>query len=292
MRYPHTIAQSAEFLRLAISLMSKQNAALHPVSYALWYEVVSGLNAALQAEVAALTANGAKLDEVTTYTLYKKYVAEADAEATVRANAELRRLLAEVSDTAAQAGHRAEHYTASLEGLSLELTKPVANATTLHANVATVLRDTREIKISLDGLRQVLDQNRAEVEMLREELQRAREEALVDALTGLTNRKGFDQAIRDLIVASEMESAPLCLILVDIDHFKQVNDAHGHLFGGPGHPHGGPGAEAHRQGQRHGGPLWRRRVRRAAAGHHARRRQSRGGTDSPNGGAGADPARR
>lgn len=54
-------------------------------------------------------------------------------------------------------------------------------------------------------------------------------EAQTDALTGLTNRGAFEQLLREEIARRIPEK--LCLILVDVDYFKQVNDSHGHLVG-------------------------------------------------------------
>lgn len=55
--------------------------------------------------------------------------------------------------------------------------------------------------------------------------------SLKDGLTGLFNRRYFDAHIRQLVKKSEEENKPLRLLMCDIDHFKQVNDAHGHQAG-------------------------------------------------------------
>ena len=52
-----------------------------------------------------------------------------------------------------------------------------------------------------------------------------------DALTGLPNRRALDDQLpRDMARALRAES-PLCLAIIDIDHFKAYNDTHGHLAG-------------------------------------------------------------
>lgn len=53
----------------------------------------------------------------------------------------------------------------------------------------------------------------------------------VDALTGLADRRGWDAALEQAIDRRERRGLPLSLALVDIDHFKQVNDEHGHAAG-------------------------------------------------------------
>jgi diguanylate cyclase (GGDEF)-like protein len=53
----------------------------------------------------------------------------------------------------------------------------------------------------------------------------------LDALTGLWNRGHFDKRLEEELKAASRHSHPLCVALVDIDHFKRVNDTYGHPFG-------------------------------------------------------------
>ena len=55
--------------------------------------------------------------------------------------------------------------------------------------------------------------------------------ASVDALTGLHNRRWLIDAFPRSIRRCEQDGAPLCLVMADIDHFKRLNDEHGHLTG-------------------------------------------------------------
>ena len=55
--------------------------------------------------------------------------------------------------------------------------------------------------------------------------------ALRDPLTGLLNRRGFDEELRRAWVASQQQGTPLGLLIIDIDHFKAVNDSYGHFVG-------------------------------------------------------------
>ncbi|WP_246177774.1 GGDEF domain-containing protein [Pandoraea horticolens] len=62
----------------------------------------------------------------------------------------------------------------------------------------------------------------------RERLKRI---GLTDPLTGLSNRRYFDQRLREEVVRGARYGAPLACLLIDIDHFKRVNDSHGHATG-------------------------------------------------------------
>jgi len=66
---------------------------------------------------------------------------------------------------------------------------------------------------------------------LRDDLRALEKFAYVDALTGLFNRRHFDQSLVAAIAHALRHVEPLCLIMADIDRFKRVNDHYGHLAG-------------------------------------------------------------
>jgi diguanylate cyclase (GGDEF)-like protein len=53
----------------------------------------------------------------------------------------------------------------------------------------------------------------------------------LDKLTGLPNRRAFEDRFEKLWANGALTKTPLSLIVIDIDHFKRVNDLHGHLYG-------------------------------------------------------------
>ena len=55
--------------------------------------------------------------------------------------------------------------------------------------------------------------------------------AQIDALTGLWNRGYFEQRLQDEVAAAKRYGRAVTLVLVDLDHFKTINDTHGHPFG-------------------------------------------------------------
>src|SRR5262245_7916822 len=58
-----------------------------------------------------------------------------------------------------------------------------------------------------------------------------RDQAWIDPLTGLKNRAALDDALDSAAAAFERVGQPAALLLLDLDHFKQVNDEHGHGIG-------------------------------------------------------------
>ena len=60
---------------------------------------------------------------------------------------------------------------------------------------------------------------------------KANEMAMVDSLTGLSNRRRFMPAAEREIVLARRHQQPVALLVLDVDHFKAINDAHGHVTG-------------------------------------------------------------
>ena len=226
MNYQDSIAQSAEYLRQAIPIMTRQAAALHPVSYALWYEYVSGRNKALRSAVDNLLKDGAVLDEATTISLFKTHVADLDEEMAKKISVGFQRVMSEISDSASQTKQQADLFGNALEEWS-------GNNISIgdDLGIGDLLENTRAMQNSISVLKGQLNNSQREIEQLRTEVSRARDEAVVDGLTGLMNRRGFDPALIHCLDTIEPGSPGPCVLMVDIDHFKNVNDTYGHIFG-------------------------------------------------------------
>lgn len=56
-------------------------------------------------------------------------------------------------------------------------------------------------------------------------------EAYTDGLTGLANRRAFDKQLEECYRSHKQSGRPFVVVLIDLDHFKNVNDSLGHLFG-------------------------------------------------------------
>lgn len=67
---------------------------------------------------------------------------------------------------------------------------------------------------------------------LEAEVQRRLNDAVhTDVLTGVGNRRYLDRRLREEFAQATRHRRPLCVLMLDIDHFKQVNDTHGHAAG-------------------------------------------------------------
>ncbi|MFT5091858.1 MAG: diguanylate cyclase (GGDEF)-like protein [Porticoccaceae bacterium] len=94
------------------------------------------------------------------------------------------------------------------------------------------LRDCiRDLEDHNKRLQNELEETRKAVAQQSQKLEQAKEEARVDALTGLPNRRAFDERIEQAHTAFTEEGTSYAVALLDVDHFKKFNDLHGHAVG-------------------------------------------------------------
>lgn len=67
--------------------------------------------------------------------------------------------------------------------------------------------------------------------MLRQAHAVAQRAALTDPLTHISNREHILQLFEQAVAAAKTSAAPCCVAIIDLDHFKSINDRYGHLFG-------------------------------------------------------------
>ena len=76
-----------------------------------------------------------------------------------------------------------------------------------------------------------LEQSQSQIDKLRSNLVEAQEMGMMDSLTSLSNRRGFDASLARELAAAQAQGTALCLVMADLDNFKKVNDDFGHVVG-------------------------------------------------------------
>jgi diguanylate cyclase len=94
-------------------------------------------------------------------------------------------------------------------------------------------REAREQEVAerMRGLSERVANMEREAEAYRDGLEQQRQKALLDPLTGLPNRAGWNERLEELLALREGEQAPAQVAIMDLDHFKSINDGYGHLAG-------------------------------------------------------------
>ena len=219
--------QAEFFARNALSRMAILGIPPTPQNFLVWYGYFSSHPPDLKAAVDALIGGGRKFDAALSDEVHGRFFGrEADAAKVAQASQAVETLLARLVE-------RVTHHDRSTEAFGGAL----ADAQTVLAEgeiggiLSRLVEETHRMAALNQEMQAHLKAAGSEIDGLRESLGRAREQAETDGLTGIANRKRFDMALRQAIVRATDEGEALALLMVDIDHFKRFNDAHGHQIG-------------------------------------------------------------
>ncbi len=215
--------------RDAIESITRFGLAPTPPHYAIWYAYHARRNLALRRALDIVISNGRAVDEQLMAELHDTFFSAAAEDRTLREAARrVQETLQSLTGLLAGAGSDAARYSATLDAVAVEVQGGQADLPDL---IARLLAETRALAARNERLGRRLEESSRQMSCLEKQLEEARREATIDVLTGLMNRRAFDQAIRSLAGEAMNSGAPLALLVIDIDHFKAVNDTWGHVVG-------------------------------------------------------------
>ena len=228
MRYVQSREESVTLVRQVLAAMGQHDAAFNPVTFAVFYDHLAGINPLLSQALGQVQQQSPRLDNHALHRLYHDHVADADVSRSQRIEVDMQRLMKEVAQSAERTGQAAGLFDEQLEGLSNALR---TDADALAPQIDAAREGTQAMRDSVHSLQQQVQLAQREIERLRADLERTREESMLDPLTQVLNRRGFDQRLQLLQRQPPPEGCVHGLVMIDIDHFKRVNDQHGHTVG-------------------------------------------------------------
>lgn len=96
---------------------------------------------------------------------------------------------------------------------------------------ASLVRITAEYENLTQELEQALRDKQDLMGLLERKNDELNRLAATDPLTGLANRRRFTEVINETLAAAEAQGQPMSMVMIDLDHFKNVNDTYGHQCG-------------------------------------------------------------
>ncbi|MEM9500556.1 MAG: GGDEF domain-containing protein [Pseudomonadota bacterium] len=98
-------------------------------------------------------------------------------------------------------------------------------------DVSQFIELSRAMMERIEQVENAMERSQAETDKLRSSLAEARTEADVDHLTRLPNRRAFERRFKSAASEARAKGEQLCVAFCDVDHFKKINDTHGHEAG-------------------------------------------------------------
>ena len=198
-----------------------------PVNYSVAYELASNRNKPLNSAIVDLKDKKQRLDNYILQDLYSTYVIDADsgiAEIIDPMSNVVKTLIDQISSS----GGNTEEFTHVLEENTTRINQSISEADfkEISQNLMSAANQALEEQ---KLLQQQLEAAQKETEKLKQSIEKISEEAVRDELTGLLNRKGLKEKLLELLAQEQSEETSV--IMMDIDHFKSVNDTYGHLLG-------------------------------------------------------------
>lgn len=198
----------------------------------LWFMLVEGRNPALARDVQRLSQPDGSFRQTDADALYDAHIVRQGLSRDVvdliqRFEDEMSKIADAVETTGASASGNSE----KLRFLSAELKRSAAGNPAIGALMDGVLSVAKSVREANERLEQQLQRSSDEVDTLRRNIENIQQEAMLDPLTGVKNRKTFDLEIDRLIKGAKNSGDPIALIMADVDHFKMFNDKWGHQTG-------------------------------------------------------------
>jgi len=227
--YSESVEEATQIARAALPLASQFAVPANPVNYAVLYEYVSGQNPQLTEALDQLRKNAKDLTAEQVNSLYHDFVGDTDEQALKDVRMALTTIVDSTRGSLDKVNQESQAYQENLGDAAQQLTN--GGSSGVVDIVAQLIDETVRMQAVSRNLQEELAQTNHDLSSLRTDFKRVREESMADPLTGIQNRRAFEASLAEARVQAAANNEALCLLMVDIDHFKKVNDTYGHVVG-------------------------------------------------------------
>jgi diguanylate cyclase len=229
-RFSVSTEASHSILKNVLPLMSRHGVPTIPENYMVWYEFVQEVNPDLVADVGGRIEEGVGFPPAFCQQLHEKYFVEPIREEVREIQSAMREamgvVLAQLRDLDDDLGE----FGTMLDETGASLVRDPTREE-LTALVARLVEQTRATRERSARAEESLSTMARQMEDLRLQVNLLSRDAMTDGLTGVANRRAFDHGLERLTAEAADDGQDLCLLLVDLDRFKQLNDTCGHVVG-------------------------------------------------------------
>jgi diguanylate cyclase len=225
------VDKRSEIAAQVLARLGKLGIPATPPHFAVWFSYLAGDNPELKRMLDAALAGPEAFTEAASRALYDRFFRARDPfEDGIDFSQRIQSSAEHVLEALDAVGSGAKRYGLALENFSGGIAKAEGQRD-IAQMIKGIIAETKAMENHNQRLRAQVAASSSEIVDLKDRLANARRDAMTDPLTGLSNRKAFDRAIKDEVAQSQTTGEPVSLIMCDIDHFKRVNDTFGHQVG-------------------------------------------------------------
>ena len=218
------------YANAAFDLLKRSSIPPYPQFYELLYTYATGVNPSLNNRINSIFRSGVSPSTDLAEALYNEFLKSDVNDRMSSVSERMHARIESVHEAIDAAMTNANAYSGSLQSASGDLEGDLGGEA-IKTLATKLLSETRRMQDTNRELERKLEASRDDIAALQRDLDDVRRESMLDPLTKIANRKSFDEGLADAIADAEQTGTPLCLLLVDIDHFKNFNDTYGHQTG-------------------------------------------------------------
>ena len=225
------LEQTRHYIRIALPLMSKHNIPITPQNYTVWYKYVSSSERELTNIIDTMIREGTPFTDEANENLYQQFCLEKE-------EGELRKIREDLKKVLLTILHEVTEFTDQTDEYEKFVTKSVdilsddSSLQEIRIVISEIIDKTKTLGQFGKSVRGKLKETTQALETLKKDFELVKTEANLDFLTGVANRKLFENTLDEMLGETEASrDRRLSLLMIDIDRFKNFNDEHGHLIG-------------------------------------------------------------
>ena len=226
------VEASHRIAEVALGALKAIGLAATPKNMEIWCAHIGGTNPSLSRAIQKLQGTGDRIVQADLDTLYQENIQRADLS---RGVADLvtrfRDEISTLQDVIETTGEDAHGNNQTLTDLAEQIKNTDDDAPAVRTLLESALTITTAMREQNTTLENRLAESSAEVASLQRNVENIRAEAIRDPLTGVANRREFDNALKASLENAEQSGNEVALVMADIDFFKSFNDQFGHQTG-------------------------------------------------------------